>query len=667
MAISSSEKDVFAEVDGSVALIKHVEAENIFGEQIELEDVVSLLASNGIVNHVDMMAIDIAIEQSHKTGDAIEDLVAARARIRHEISFQDDTGLSSKELLEEVDSARKAYKAINEYDVEQELSSFGARFICEGTIICSIVEADQEDIYGRKIRKQNIPVKLRSGQNVSIIEKLNSVSFIAKKSGYLAIDEDMRVHVLSPFLYSEDLMSIYYVILPLKHKADYKELINYFALEYNHVVREEQACCDMSEVLERITLDKDEEGIVEHVKLAQGVMPIPGKDAEMKICIDAERDKQDGHTSIIDFMKKAYYTMVKEGELLAEMTLSVDGLPGMDVYGRLVGAERAKGRQIHIGANVKVEEDDERVLLYAKTGGCLAYNNFSISVTDTLYIKGDVGSETGDISHSNSVFVNGNILSGFSVECKNDLVVNGSIENNVNVKCGSLVVKKGVFTKKGMVYVKDEADVGYIQEAYVRVGGNLTVQRYIYGAKVHCRGDLVVLGRGVPGNQRGAVMGSVISMMGSAELDSVGNANEKTVIMCGCDMEMSNQIENAKGVILKLQSEIVAIQKSIHIDFSSANVVEMIAKYPVHRRREVACKLEDIKKILTVIDTYKEKIEKLKEKAYAKDQEKVSIKVYKFIIPKTTFVIGNTALNISSKMPGMTARLRGREVKLYSN
>ena len=666
MSLAKPHKDIEISPDGSNATINHLAAEDIFGEKVSTESVVSILAANGITNHIDTLAIEIAVENSNKTGKPIENLIAARARINHEISFLDINGLSVRDLIQEIDYARKTEIAINNYNPEAK-TDFKARFVTEETIICSIKEADKEDILGRKLKKQTIPVKLKAGTNVEVNESFNGITFIAKQTGYLVVDSQMRVNIVSPFKYANDRMTIHFIILPLKHAESYKELLNYYASKFQDIVIKDQACCDLFTITERVMKAETEGGLIDHIIIAKGMRPIPGKSAEIKICVDTERDKHDGETSIIDYMKKAHYTMVNKGDLLAEITLSIDGIAGIDVYGNAVDADQVKAQDIKIGENIRVEENDETAILYAKKDGCLIYNSNSISVSDILYINGDVGPETGNISQGSSVFITGNILNGFSVECKGDLIVNGSIENNVTVKCGSLVVKKGVFTKKGFVYVKHNADIGYIQEGKIRVSGDMTIQRYVYGAKIYCRGNLYVLGRGVSGSQRGAVMGSSISVLGCAVLDSVGNLNENTAIMCGSDQEMSYQIENSKMVISKLQSEVITLQKSINVDFSSTNVVEIISKLSAKQKKDIEAKLIEIKKVLTLIDSYKEKIEKLKEKAYAQELDNISIKIQRFIIPKTTFAIGNIVTNVNNILPGMTARLKGKELKLYPN
>ena len=662
-----SQKNIVCDSEGSIATINHLAAENIFGEKLSVEDVISILAANRIICHIDTMAIEMAVEESNQTGDPIENLEVARARTKNEITFADSVNIEPLELMQAIDSCRKAYhsyKHIDE-DLEQE---FQARFIAEDSLICQIRYADQENVYGEKIRKQHIPVNLKAGENVTLTETDHAIVFHAEKTGYLIIDDDMKMHIVSPFQFSSDRMKLFFTIMPLRTVEEYKALLNFFAIENQSLTPPDLSCIDIYAVLERIKLVKIEKNIVEHLIVAQGINPIPGQDSTIEILADTERQKHQGNEmSISDYMKMAHYTMVNKDDLLAKITPAIEGVPGKDVYGNTIYSQDGISRDVKIGDNIRTEIVDEVIHLYADTDGCLVYNNYNISVSDALHINGDVGPDTGNIVQGASVIINGNILSGFSVECKKDLIVKGCIENGAMVKCGSLVVSKGIFCKKGFIFVKQNADICYIQDANIRVAGDLTVQRYIHGSNITVRGNLTVLGRGVTGKQRGAVMGSKISVLGSAAIHSVGCISEDTFVACGVDHEMSIQIENSETVISNLQSEVAAKQKNLYIDLNNENTVDILASLPKEKKDEIAQGLKEIKKLLNTIDTYKEKIEALKEKAYAADLDTISIVINNFIIPKTTVEIGSHYHTITQKHNGTKIKYMDKEIKLFSN
>ena len=662
-----SQKNIVCDSEGSIATINHLAAENIFGEKVTPEDVISVLAAHGIVSNIDTMAIEIAVEISNKTGEPIENLVVAKSRVKNEYVFANSICKETSDLIRSIDSARKAYNAYHQIS-EEESSGFQTRFVKENSLVCQILFADQENIYGEKVKKQNLPIVLKPGNNISFSETMNSVSFHAEKDGYLVIDENMRIHVISPFQYTSDRMKLLFIIMPLASNEEYKELLNYYAKEHQTLVLPDLATVDLYSVMERVKLVEAEQDIVEHLVIAQGVSPIPGQNASIELLADTEREKHEGEISIAEYMKMGHYTMVSDGELLAKLTPAIEGVPGTDVYGNKILSPETSGKEVEIGDNIRTEEIDDVVHLYAAKDGCLLYNNYRISVSDALHIKGDVGPDTGNISQGSSVIVNGNIMSGFSVECKNDLIVKGSIENGAMVKCGNLIVRKGVFCKKGLTFVKNNADICYIQDANLRVSGDLTVQRYIHGSRISVRGDLTVLGRGVTGKERGAVMGSRISVLGNATLHSVGNSNDETIIACGVDQEMHSQIENSETMISNLQSEVASKQNSIAIDLNSTNAVELLSNMPKYKKDQIAETLKEIKRLLNTIDIYNDKIEALKEKAYAEDLSIITISINNFIIPKTTLAIGSNYTSITQKLYSSKARLDSKgNIRMYPN
>ena len=100
-----SEKQIICEPDGSIAIINHLAARTVFGDKITLDDLVAILTAHEVTSHIDTMALEIAVDKSHKTGEPIENVVAARARVNTEIIFEQTSRLDHAAFLKEVDRA----------------------------------------------------------------------------------------------------------------------------------------------------------------------------------------------------------------------------------------------------------------------------------------------------------------------------------------------------------------------------------------------------------------------------------------------------------------------------------------------------------------------------------------------------------------------------------
>ncbi len=655
-----SEKQIICEPDGSVAIINHLAATTVFGEKISLDDLIAILTAHEVTTHIDTMALEIAVEKARQTGEPIENVVAARARVNTEIIYEESQRLDYTEFLREVDNARKAYDVISDMTSDDDIDC-RVRYVEEGKIILQIIEANEEDIYGKKTKKRKLPVALKKGDGVTEYKALGVQCFTAERNGYVVIDETMRVHVVSPFVVSADRMKLSFTVMPLIRSEMVRVLLSDFSRDYPIKVIGNQATIDLYSAIERIQLLLSAGDIIEHIVLAEGRAPVPGSEAIVNILVGTERDNYSSDSGQ-EFVKTASYCMVSLGEVLAEITKAIEGDFGMDVCGNELSPPELKSKPLQFGPNIKKDETGQKMFVVAEKEGCFVCNNNYMAITDTLVINGDIGTRTGNITQGSSIVVSGNICSGFSVECKDTLVVNGSIENGALVRCGRLIVKKGVFTRKGMVQVKSDADIGYIQDAVLRVSGDLVVQRYVHNARLTVRGDLTVYGRGVKGRERGAVMGGRISVFGNATVHSLGNENEETFVLCGVDQDMHEQIVKGQSMVSTFQTDVAMLQNQIGIDLGAENAVEILAKLPAYQKEIIAEKLKRIKGLLGDIDNYKQKIEELSVKAYAEDLAHVSINISSHIIPKTTLAIGKTVLILTSKASGGTARLKNGEI-----
>ncbi len=650
------EKQVICEPDGSVAIISHLPATTIFGEKISLDDVIAILRAHGIMSHIDTMGLEIAVERSNKTGDPIENIIAARAQVSSDIIFEEMERVELKDFLSEIDSARKAYEMMVG-GISDVGDDFKVRFVEEGKVVLQISEPEDEDIYGKKIKKRKIPVELRRGEGISEYNALGVRRFTAESTGYLVVDDKMRLSIISPFVVSEDKMKLIFSILPLRRKEQIRPLMTILTSQFNERVIGNQMKIDLYSVIERVQLLIESGDVAEHLLLAQGKEPTTGKDAVVKILAGSERQQHSGESTISDQMKQAQYCMVSQGEVLAEVTPAIPGDQGMNVLGTVLEPLSGKARDVIVGQNIKKDVTQDKIFYVAAKAGCFVCNNLSISVSDTLTINGDVGPRTGNIVQGASVIVNGNILPGFSVECKEDLIVNGSIENGAMVKCNGLIVRKGVFTRKGMVMVKSDADIGYIQDAVIRVNGKLVVQRYIHNSRVTVRGDLVVYGRGVQGHDRGAVMGSRVSVLGNSIFHSLGNENEDTVIMGGCDQDLQEQLLRSQTVMSSIQTDISMLQNQIGVDLTAADAAEVLKRLPQVQKDIIAEKLKKIKSLLADLKLYQSKYIELTEKTYASDLEAITINIQGHVIPKTTLAIGADSYAVNKRTGGGVVRL----------
>ncbi|MGB3367039.1 MAG: FapA family protein [Acidaminobacteraceae bacterium] len=174
----------------------------------------------------------------------------------------------------------------------------------------------------------------------------------------------------------------------------------------------------------------------------------------------------------VDFKELNLIQTTVAGQVLAEMKLPTDGISGTTVTNRTIGAKNGKAVVFKFGKNVVLSDDG--LALIADANGTILFEDEKISIIELLEIKGDVGVKTGNIKFSGKVIVNGNVTTGYSVECDDDLTITGIVE-------GATIICNGTVTIGAGIQGNDNADL--------TVAGDL-ISNFINNCKCVVKGNI---------------------------------------------------------------------------------------------------------------------------------------------------------------------------------
>ncbi|MBN2064610.1 MAG: DUF342 domain-containing protein [Sedimentisphaerales bacterium] len=658
---SATSINVVVSADGSKAVLPLLAAENAGGVSTDMDLVLAALRVDNVVAHIDKDAIASAIERATVTQQAVTDVVAAIARLEHEFRFFNyENGIDTRKLTEEIKNARMVYRLLSG---DPEAEPTPACWCETGKLLYEVLHADAENIFGQRITKKALPFGLGVGKNVVNDKTPTGFRYISDSPGFLTLDDSDIMHLVSPFVVSEDKMLIWLRLVPLKDKAMVDAVAKEVSRLYALVVLPQCQEMSLEEVLARTQeFYNSDEDFLELV-VARGRDVVPGEPGRIEYLVNLNGRPLDIDAQQVDYGDYTRYCMVQQGQGLVEIIRPVQGEAGVDVVGNVIECEVLEEPVMEVAECVDVDESGGRKLLRSTMDGCVFFEKNSVRVTDTVIISGNVGPETGSIKKgASSVVVKGNILSGYAVESENSVIIEGSVENGGRVNCRQLVVHKGVFGKKSNVYVTGNAEIGYIHGAVVRVLGNLMVYRYVMESEVTCRGQLIVQGQGASGKERGAVIGGNISVLGSVFLHSVGSGSEPTRVCCGVDAYLYNKLLVCRNIISGLNTEVVRMQRSVGFDLSSPDAVKRLKNMSVEQREVITSKLAQIKKMLVQIDQYQQQIKKVEDKALAHNMANLRLQVERHVIPRTTLAIGLAEIDITTRFSGISARLKENEV-----
>ena len=286
-------------------------------------------------------------------------------------------------------------------------------------------------------------------------------------------------------------------------------------------------------------------------KIAQGILPIQGKNARVEFFFNADYLGAGGMTEegFIDFKDRGEIPHVEEGTVLAEKIPMVEARHGSNIYGDVVETVPGKDLAIKYGTGVKISEDGIKLLATA-TG----FPKYSLSgrifVHEEYITQGDVDYETGHIEYDGNVNVKGRIKSGFKVK-GNDISaieLDGGIltaEGNVKIAGG---INEAKIYSRGNVYAK------FIHNSKIECMGNVVIEREIVDSDVECSGRCVV--------ENGKIMSSLVTSKMGIKARNIGSEKaDQCLIKVGHDIFIKKELASIKDKVDSLEKKIGQYEK----------------------------------------------------------------------------------------------------------
>jgi len=281
-----------------------------------------------------------------------------------------------------------------------------------------------------------------AGDHVELVDD----EYRAKRYGYVCLDQGC-LYIGSPLWMSEDAVTVHWCLFDRRPREITQEMIKVWLDDLG--VTEGTKAEAISKAIKDIAAGTQMEP---SVVAAEGTPPNHGKDSELEILVDWQRDAgkvdEEGR---IDFTGVDFSPNVEAGQLIARLKPSTDGEPGRDVRGQAVEPRHGVDQAFDPGSNVETRIEDG-LAYYATIGVVVRLAGLKLQVWEVLTVSGDVSFGTGNLDYNGTVVIEGTIRPGFAVKATGDIIVSGGIEKGATVVCqGSLLVGEGISGRKTKV------------------------------------------------------------------------------------------------------------------------------------------------------------------------------------------------------------------------
>ncbi len=634
MTYAAEEIRVWTAPDGSRAVIQHLPA------TATKEEVEFALKIKNIVTGILWDSIDLALKEAAAGKKAIQNVEAARAQPVEPVYEFCGKPFDGRQMEKLMSGLVDFGSALEGPDGRQ--AGEKSVFVCRGAIFFRIEQSEGgTTIFGTPLNKPSILRLLPADDtSVDVRQYRNSADYVAMTQGYLACSRDKGFFIATPVVISPDRMQMDFVLAPVSSGKE--ELIDFFIDK-----RFEKVSEGISEVIpERKEIAAVfDRGSVNFVPLRRGRKPVPGVDGKLAITIGAAKSGNAGdgaNKGNIDYRERTQFQVVAQGTIIAELTPSRVGGPGIDVLGKEIAVDDVREIAFKAGENVTVEERDGRQVYLSDIAGVAILTEDGVTVSPELKVKGDVGPETGNLHFGKNIIVEGIVTAGYTIVCGGDLEIHGNVENGAKIECkGRLNIRKGLFGQNTRCVARGDANIGFLQNSVLRVGGNLTVESYVYNSQVFCEGELQVRGVRVMGEDRGAVIGGQVCSMKSMTVHSAGSPTVKTELLSGVDPEAQATLKEAKNAEPVLARKIQTLQSSLGVNLQDPDAIEKLRSMPSAYRARLKERIGDLKKLIHNRDAIVCALPQLERKAFSPELEKLAISIRNQLVPDVAIRIGN--------------------------
>lgn len=382
----------------------------------------------------------------------------------------------------------------------------------------------------------------------------------------------------------------------------------------------------------------------ENFLIAQGTDAVKGKDGIVEFLFKRETSlkPQRNPDGSVDYKNVNIINAVSAKQKLAILHPPQKGEPGKNVLGQEMPCLDGVAAKLPSGKNTLPAPQNSDWLI-AAIDGIVSFNGSNVEVFEGFVVPGDIDYSTGNIEYEKSVVVNGDVKSGFSINCGGDLQVKGTIEDCSLTIGGNVLCKLGFIGQgKGIIDSKGDVNLGFIKNQTVKSRKNVNVAKEALNCNIFAKYSIAIHGRPI------SVAGGKLMARDSITVYSVGNhSNIRTTLEIGTDFSLLEELQKTQQQLDDLSSNFQKLSESFK---KFENIITNKKNFPEKNHTLFLKLTESIQKHKQQMDLLKQREKIIQNKVYSFGSAFISFK--HAIYPGTIIKIGERVLIIKEEVLG---------------
>ncbi len=403
--------------------------------------------------------------------------------------------------------------------------------------------------------------------------------------------------------------------------------------------------------------DAVERGTEKPVRIAVGMKPTPGKDAEFifyfKTGVFRKAAIEDGYGKI-DRVQAQPVQSVEAGQIIAEKIPANPGQPGRDVYGKLVPTIAGMDKELELGPNVfSLTADQSRLIATAAGEPILSQKR--IGIYPVQVINSDVNIETGNIQFAGNVVIFGNVEIGMKVEAEGEICIYGSVDAAAIKAGGNLFIKGGVFGRgRATLECDGDCSARFLDNVIVNCRGYLSVYEYIMNSQVNADLKVVVEGG------KGQIVGGLVRSGEEILAKTIGSRlGVQTLLEVGTPPRIKLEYQETEIMLRENQISLDKAEKAL-------NLLKQVPNLPDDKRVMLDSLINTSEILRRRIAEAEARKEELGAEIVRSSSQNGRIRASEYIYPGVMVYMGRTSFRIQEEIRYVTLIYRDREIKVQS-